>query len=208
MLWSNEFKEDWPFYYLSFAQAVHFPIRVSSNVKVGKLGHRNAVKIAPGSRIVIGDGESFGLGNRTYWEIQNDGIVVFDGNAIIGRGTQIISKGKIHFGNDFFCNAGCIINAGKEIRFGDDCIIGWNVEIIDGDGHEIIKDNLPKALYKSIHVGNHVWIGSNSMVLKGSIIPDNCIVGAKSCITKSFDGSNLLICEQNRVKAKDINWRR
>jgi acetyltransferase-like isoleucine patch superfamily enzyme len=66
---------------------------------------------------------------------------------------------------------------------------------MDTDWHSIqdIKtlEIFPKT--KPISIGNNVWIGTRAVILKGGRIPDGCIVGANSLITKQFDKNNAII---------------
>lgn len=195
------------FYYLPFSYAIKLPIRVSKDTKICNLGSRTSVSIENKSqKIAIGYGSSFALGNTTSWTIEKKGKIKFRGDATIGRGTQIIVNNNaiLEFGNNFFCNANCIINSGNNIIFGDDCLLGWNVEILDGDGHIIISQGI-NSKYFPIIINNHVWIGANTMILKGVEIKSGCIVAAKSCVTKSSNEENCIIKDNNIVK-RNIRW--
>jgi acetyltransferase-like isoleucine patch superfamily enzyme len=197
------------FYYLPFWKAVRLPIRVAPNVKIKSMGQRTSVKIRDGTRIHIGTVGSFGLGNKqsTYWQIGKDASVIFSGNAIFGKGTQIIANGALEFGKDFFCNANCIINSGSNISFGSNCILGWNVTVMDGDGHRIFKrGENPIIESPDIHVGNHVWIASEAMLLKGASVQDHSVVAAKGCITQKFKKDSLLVGGFNRILSENICW--
>ena len=66
---------------------------------------------------------------------------------------------------------------------------------------------------KDINIGDHVWLCRNVSVLKGVNIPDNCVAGLGSIITKAFDKTNSLIAgtpariiESERYK--NIDWTR
>lgn len=76
------------------------------------------------------------------------------------------------------------------VTIGDNCKIGGGVEIYDTDFHNINanlrRDEVPGELYgveKPISIGNDVFIGCNSTILKGSIIPDGVIIGAQSVVS-------------------------
>ena len=49
--------------------------------------------------------------------------------------------------------------------------------------------NIGKARQEAmpIKIGEYCFIGTNSVVLKGSIVPNSCVVGAMSLINKEFD---------------------
>lgn len=44
-----------------------------------------------------------------------------------------------------------------------------------------------------IVIGNNVWLSANVIILPGVRIGNNCIVGAGSVVTKSFEEDNLII---------------
>lgn len=93
---------------------------------------------------------------------------------------------RIDFGKNCSFNANTLINSGSIISFGDDFLGGWNVTIIDGDGH-VITDLKSKNIlnpYKPITFGKHCWLAANTSILKGVFLSDNTIPYG-SVITKS-----------------------
>lgn len=94
--------------------------------------------------------------------------------------------------------SGATVVAATSIRIGDGCLIGANATIVDTDFHPIHSDErrysaLPPASDKhGVVIGKNVFIGANSIVLKGSSIGDNSVVGAGSVVSGSF-GSNSII---------------
>tara|TARA_B110000503_G_scaffold72285_1_gene111814 strand:- start:1009 stop:1188 length:180 start_codon:yes stop_codon:yes gene_type:complete len=58
-------------------------------------------------------------------------------------------------------------------------------------------------------IGNNVWIGLNSIILKGVSVGDNTIIAAGSVVTKSF-GNNLVIGgNPAKILKRDIEkWRK
>lgn len=197
------------FYYFPFKVAIKLPIMIASDVKLASMGTRKSVVLnIPNERVYIGYGESFALGGRTYWNVGSEGKVIFDGKASFGKGTQIISAGVLRFGKDFYCNANGIINAGKRITFGDHCLLGWNVTIIDGDGHKIFHNGIVQETYKPIRIGDNVWLGADSTVLKGGEIKSGCIVASKGCVTKRINEEGIVIGGINKVLNRGITWKK
>ena len=41
-------------------------------------------------------------------------------------------------------------------------------------------------------IGNNVWIGSGVIILPNVTIGDNCILGANSVVTKSFEKNSVI----------------
>ena len=70
----------------------------------------------------------------------------------------------------------------KKIYIGNNCAIGWNVNILDTDYHNLITNEKENVKDKSIIVGDHVWIGCNCIVLKGIVICSNSVIGAQSLV--------------------------
>ena len=92
---------------------------------------------------------------------------------------------------------------------GNNILIGWNVNIRDSDGHNILNINNNEILNpnKSIEIGNHVWIGSYVDILKGASINDNSIIGFKSLVTKKYTEKNVIIAgSPAKIIKTNINW--
>ncbi len=203
------------FYYLPFRQAIKLPMAVSHKIKIAKMGKKGAIKVDRSKfrSIKIGKNGSFNLGEneRIYWDINPNANVLFKGIARIGRATKIIcgNQASIVFGNNFYCNAKCIINSSSNITFGEENLIGWKTEILTSGGHKIFQLNEEKKqkLENKITIGNHVWIASNVTILGGTI-GDDSVVATKACISKSFEQSNILIGNFNKMLKENIDWKK
>lgn len=77
---------------------------------------------------------------------------------------------------------------------GDNCRIAAGTIIIDYNGHLVNSNNRTVGCDKpeSITIGNNVWLGTNSIVLKGTIIGDNCIVTAGSVAKGSYIRNSII----------------
>ncbi len=99
---------------------------------------------------------------------------------------------------------------GTTIKIGRDCMLANDIQFRTGDSHSII-DLSGKRLNtsESISIGNHVWIGTKVICLKGVHIANNCIVGAGSLLTKRFDEDNAIIAgNPARIVKSEIDWLR
>lgn len=195
-------------HFFNFKDAIRLPILVSYNTILNKLDGRIIInQITPGI-VKIGFTGSFGMGGVTYLDFR--GNVTFKGKASFAKGTQIIvgKNANLNFGNNFRCNCNCIINAGKSVTFGDDNLLAWLVTVLDGDGHTIINTESYSItnVNKEIITGNHVWICPEVSLLKGSMLPNNCIIATKSVITKKINEENSLIGNENTILKTSVNW--
>ena len=124
----------------------------------------------------------------------HDGAVLWgDGTIIIGENSSVGENGWIYANK----NGGVVI--GKDVN------CAAFVYIMDSDHGTRLGTpiNMQPMNSSKIIIGNDVWIGANVTILKGVEISDGCVIGACSCVTKSFD-ENSIICG---VPAKKIKSR-
>ena len=120
---------------------------------------------------------------------------------------QFVWGGGIEFGNQFSSNRNCFFGCNHHVIFGDNVLLGWNVNIRDSDNHTIFWNGNEETSQKRVFVGNHVWICSYADVLKGVIIPDDSVVAYRALVTKQFTESHSLIagCPAKIIK-NNISW--
>lgn len=200
------------FRYLPFRQALKLPIWVAGNVRIREL-HRGCLHLQGALRmglIRIGYHETDGIDFyevHTIINVDKSGIIEFKNDAHIGTGAIIRVKegGAISFGDNFAISGTTSIIASKSIRFGDEVQLSWNSQIMDSDAHKIYDTegnwiNPPREII----VGNHVWIASNTTVMKGSIIQDNTVVASNSLVNKAFTEGNCILAGQPAKIIKQI----
>lgn len=108
------------------------------------------------------------------------------------------------------CNVhlnGVYIAFRKQVSIGDNCRIAAGVVILDYNGHIVSSLDRTKGFDNpmEVRIGNNVWIGTNAIILKGTIIGDNCVVGAGS-IVKGFFPTNSIIQGNPAVVSSIINF--
>jgi acetyltransferase-like isoleucine patch superfamily enzyme len=105
-----------------------------------------------------------------------------------------VSGGELVIGKNVFFNDNCGITCRSKIIIGSDCLIGQNVYIYDHD-HEYKSDDLvinQGFKHSSVHIGNNVWIGSSTVILKGTYIGDNVVIAAGSIIQGNIPDNHLV----------------
>lgn len=155
---------------------------------------------------------SIGYGSRVYWRT---GVNIIRGGALkIGEFSAIGRSAKgYHCGMPFHTTVlidgdmdsvvsigarcrinGAYIHARSSITIGNGCVIASGVNILDSNGHVTISNDRTSGTDSSepIVVGNNVWIGMNSTILKGSLIPDNCVVAVGSVVRGVFPENSLI----------------
>ena len=45
---------------------------------------------------------------------------------------------------------------------------------------------------KEIHIGRNCFIGCNTIILKGTVLGDNCVVGAGAVVSGKFDDNCVI----------------
>lgn len=143
---------------------------------------------------------------RFCW--QNDGIVYLGDNVNIGQGSVISNSGKLVIGDNFNISANSKIICKNNITIGDDCLVSWDCLLMDSDWHSVYNTLNGETINcdRAISMGNHIWIGCNSVVLKGSEIPENCVIAAGSVISGRLPKCNSVYVRHNPIK-EEINWK-
>lgn len=194
----------------SFRDALFLPIVVSHKTKLTDLsGQVTLGKVKTGIiRIGFGSVETYDF---TYQKtiLSITGHIYFEGKAKIGFGSKLSVSGNLHLGENFHISAASTIIARKNIIIGKNSLIAWECLLTDADHHHII-DNFGNIVNepKDIKIGEHVWICARTMILKDTVIADNCIVGAQSLVSGNFLEENILIAG-NPAKAikKNMHWK-
>lgn len=121
---------------------------------------------------------------------------------------RVYQNAKLQIGEGFYSNCNVAINVTKGISIGDNTQFGWNVELTDTDGHDILDNSGNKLNWdKPINIGSNVWIGARVGIIKGAVIPDNSVVGYRSLVNKQFEETNCVIVgSPAKVVKHNINW--
>jgi acetyltransferase-like isoleucine patch superfamily enzyme len=101
---------------------------------------------------------------------------------------------------------GVTCHAHTLIQIGSDCLVG-SATIIDTDFHTFDDPDhilYGKELSKPIYIGDKVWLGGQSVILKGCQISHGSVVGFRSVVTKSFPHQVVVAGNPAKiVKTKD-----
>lgn len=150
----------------------------------------------------------------TFFGTDGISLIVFHGGFNFSRGccVKATEGGRIDFGDGGYCNTGTSFFCSSGISIGNGLLTGWNCTIKDNDGHQMLDEAFGKAFPErvNINIGEHVWLGAHSSVLKGSDIPNGCVVGWGSLVTQSSTRSaqtaDVLAGTPARVIKSGVSW--
>jgi len=144
-------------------------------------------------------------GRSTILRIDENAEMLVRGNFDVFYGGDIIcfKKSRLIIGSGF-CNSNVTIRCTKSIKIGNDVAIAHNVTIMDSDAHNIIQYDHKKT--KPVIIGNHVWIGSRAMILKGVKVGDGAVIAAGAIVTKDVPANSLVAGTPARVLQTNIKW--
>lgn len=190
-------------------KALKFPIITGKNIRFKNLYKGCIICNKHFACVRIGvDGGSWEMnsGHISVLRFGDNGKMKCDGFANICSSFVINITGKVCLGDNFSSNTGFLLSCEKEIIFGNNTLIGWNVTILDGDGHKILQNGQKINHAKSIIIENHCWLAANVTILKGAHLSSDSIVPMGSIVTKSCSSPNCIFGATNKILKQNINW--
>lgn len=162
----------------------------------------NKVNIHPTARIaddVIIECDVFELGEHSYIgpgcritcrEFIAGDYLWMPGNVDIGRGGCNGIDSVVHIGNSVGIFEGTVLNPSERVTIGSNVGIGADCLLWT---HGAWCDPLlgfPFG-FDSISIGSNVWLPARSIMLPGTNVGDNCVIGTGSIITKDIPSGSL-----------------
>lgn len=122
----------------------------------------------------------------------------------MGKGhLEATNNGVINIGNNVFFNEYCRVTAMEKITIKDNCIFGPNVKIYDHDHIFSEEGVLPGYKTSEVIIEKGCWIGANTIILRGTHIGENCVIGA-GAIIKGDIPSNSIVKNTNKIKIEPL----
>lgn len=137
-------------------------------------------------------------------EIHGQGRIVVGDDVTVGSpctwdlNFTLVPEPELVIGDRVSINYRNLISAAVSVRIGDDTMIAGNVSIFDNLSHptsparRLAKDRLRPDEAAPVTIGRNVWIGMNSLIMRGVTIGDHAIVAAGSVVTKSVPPATLV----------------
>ena len=158
------------------------------------------VELEPGAKLYLRGGD-LELGcdrlrhshEETLIRLRKDSVWSCDGGCRISYGatSEVLTNALLDSGF-FTMNSRSVLVTAKRIRMGRDVMIGRGVVIYDSDHHairnaqgQITNPDAP------VSIGDHVWLATNVMVLKGSTIGSGSVAAANSMVHGTVPADSL-----------------
>lgn len=178
-----------------------FPCQIPKiMLKINKITYGKNIKMIgwpfvfrfPSAEVLIGDNVTI---NSNFW---SNLLGLYQRTIIVAK-----KKARIFIGNNVGIS-GTTIYAWENIEIGDNTLIGANVKIVDNDFHPIEPESRLNNDYNAIKtspvkIGSNVFIGMNSIILKGTEIGDNCVIGAGSVVSGKFEDNCIIAGNPCRI---------
>lgn len=129
----------------------------------------------------------------------------------IGRGFKMRDGAKLRvrkgatciIGNNSSINCNNMIVCRERIEIGNDVMFSPNVQIYDHDHDFRATGGVKVGKYKTapVKIGNNVWIGANTVILRGTELGDNCVIGA-GCVVKGQYKEGSVIIQKRKEEVR------
>lgn len=134
-------------------------------------------------------------------------LKIFDhGTMEIGRNTELAhgcdievhGKGILIIGDGTYMNRYCMVSAHCCVRIGCHCMFGPGVKIFDNN-HKFSREKGVSSELKSspVSIGDRCWIASDVIILKGTTIGNNCVIGAGCVVSGNFADGTIVKLKQD-----------
>lgn len=116
------------------------------------------------------------------------------GDRIISDGIIIVDDGgSLKIGEKVYFNEEAMISCKGQIVIGNGCQFGPNVKIFDNN-HKFnsVQGVLIEHSIGKVEIGENCWIGANVVLLKGTKIGKNSVIGAGCVIDKEIPEASIV----------------
>lgn len=154
------------------------------------------------------------LGGLNHIQASDSFYIRRGGVVSIGRNTSFrdrvvfrVDEGACtSLGDGVFVNDGCEFNCHERITVENGVMFGQNVLLYDHD-HDYRKGPVRKRtkfITAPITIKANVWIGSNTVILKGVTVGENSIIAAGSIVVKDVP-DNCVFYNIRKAEIKNIS---
>ena len=130
--------------------------------------------------------------------ISGSGSKVFFGRKFRSRKFCSINlnSGELIIGDNVFFNRNVSVNCHHKVSIGDNSLIAEGVKIYD---HDHVYSNTSRLIKDQgfdtgeVIIGKNVWVGSNTVILRGARIGDNSVIAAGSIVKGNIPSGTVFV---------------
>lgn len=125
--------------------------------------------------------------------------------------SKVFERPILRIGNNARIGYGTVVSVSKEVTIGSDTLIGTHCLIMDSDDHPMepearrAREPVSREEVSPVKIGNNVWLGTRVVILKGTTIGDNSVIGANSLVSKDVPANCVAIGFPARVVKSKID---
>lgn len=117
------------------------------------------------------------------------------------RRTKLLAfgNGVLEIGSNTALGNGVSINCMEKITIGEGVQFGPDVKIYDHDHDFRVPGGIRAEKFRSapVEIGANSWIGCNVVILMGTTLGENCIVGAGSVLKGQYPANSVIVQKRN-----------
>ena len=168
---------------------------------------KNSKIILENGNLLIGQHSIMAIKKRTYLILKNNATLICNNRVGIGQGAFV----HVNLGGKLTIGGGAIGNDSKIgcehfIQIGTDFLSGREINIRDNDSHIIERLDRKKNMPKPVIIGNHVWVCDRCLILKGSNIGKNVVVGAGAIMCTNVQDNSVAVNKIENAIYPISNW--
>ena len=172
------------------------------------------VHVSKKARIIIDDHFEFNKPWMIRDKCTSGSLSVADSAELYIKNANIYSGCTLEINGHFSMQSGYINNYSRifcrnRITIGENVVVASEVIIRDSDEHQIIsaEADVQSPVSAPITIGDHVWIGTRAIILKGVSIGNNAIIAAGSVVTRDVPDHCLAAGVPAKIIKADVNWK-
>lgn len=122
-----------------------------------------------------------------------------------GAKLRIRKGARCEIGENVYVNSNNIITCMEEIKIGSGTMLSPNVQIFDHDHDFRAPGGVGDMTYQTapIIIGKNCWIGTNTVILRGTVLGDDCVVGAGAVIKGTYPAGSVIIQKRETTVRTD-----
>lgn len=165
---------------------------------------------------IHGSRNQVSIGTRALANMQvkldgDDCRLHIDADCNLTFNANLRAAGAIHVGQGTtMVKASLQVHETGSITIGKDCMISTLVYLSVSDIHPIYDRDTGERLNPaaSVQIGDHVWLGLRSMIMKGADIGSGAVVAAAAVVSGKVPPNTIVAGTPARVVRENVEWRR